>query len=319
MTARQQRVIISIDLDFFYGQVEQLLNPSIRGLPFAVSQKHIVVTCSYAARALGVKKLQSLVDAKRCCRDLIVINGEDLTKYRMASARIRGVVRQICGPKVEKLGMDELFVDLTDHIAQHLDEQSGPPLKGKRAFRNAISHEPMFEYDCDTVIGHIEPAIENAPILDDLWLLIGSCFAAYIRNEISNTLGYTCSAGIAHSKIMAKLLADLHKPAMQTVLNTAASPTELQHWYDTIKVEKLMGFGYRTGRVLRWKLLGEPLPDKHAYGDSDKVNGTYFLNDEGEGDEDEYVDKEAMFLIDADRNRRPMARGAYCWGCAHQV
>jgi nucleotidyltransferase/DNA polymerase involved in DNA repair len=58
------------------GQVEQVRDPRLQGLPFCIKQKHIVVTASYPARKLGVKKLQLWTEAKKTCPDLITIVGE---------------------------------------------------------------------------------------------------------------------------------------------------------------------------------------------------------------------------------------------------
>src|ERR1700737_2850990 len=52
------------------GQVEQVRDPRLQGLPFVIKQKHIVVTASYPARKLGIKKLQLWTEAKKLCPDL---------------------------------------------------------------------------------------------------------------------------------------------------------------------------------------------------------------------------------------------------------
>ena len=48
------RVIVHLDIDCMYAQVETLRCPGLRGRAVGVVQKQIVVTCNYAARALGV-------------------------------------------------------------------------------------------------------------------------------------------------------------------------------------------------------------------------------------------------------------------------
>ena len=53
-----------------------------------IQQKNILVTCNYVARARGLTKLMYLKDAKEKCKDLVIVNGEDLTKYREMSDRI---------------------------------------------------------------------------------------------------------------------------------------------------------------------------------------------------------------------------------------
>lgn len=86
-SSQHSRVIILLDLDFFYGipyenivliqgQVEQVRDPRLQGLPFVIKQKSIVATASYPARKLGVKKLQSYAEAKKLVPDLITIVGE---------------------------------------------------------------------------------------------------------------------------------------------------------------------------------------------------------------------------------------------------
>lgn len=55
-----------------------------------VQQKYLVVTCNYEARELGVKKLMNVRDAKEKCPQLVLVNGEDLTRYREMSYKVTG-------------------------------------------------------------------------------------------------------------------------------------------------------------------------------------------------------------------------------------
>jgi hypothetical protein len=49
-----------------------------------------VVTCNYEARELGVKKLMNIRNAKEKCPQLVLVNGEDLTRYREMSYKVTG-------------------------------------------------------------------------------------------------------------------------------------------------------------------------------------------------------------------------------------
>lgn len=49
-----------------------------------------MVTCNYEARKLGVKKLMNVRDAKEKCPQLVLVNGEDLTRYREMSYKVTG-------------------------------------------------------------------------------------------------------------------------------------------------------------------------------------------------------------------------------------
>lgn len=62
----------------------------------------------------------------------------------------------------------------------------------------------------------------DVPTWRDLQLAMGAELAAEIRKEIYDTLNYTCSAGIAHYKVVAKLCSSRNKPNKQTVLREAA-------------------------------------------------------------------------------------------------
>jgi len=52
----------------------------------------------------------------------------------------------------------------------------------------------------------------------DALVAAGAMVVARARAAVKEALGFTCSAGIAHSKILAKLGSGLHKPAQQTVV-----------------------------------------------------------------------------------------------------
>ena len=81
-----------------------------------IQQKHIVVTCNYVARERGVKKLVYISDAKKTCPDLVLVNGEDLTNYREFSGRVHSLLSERFTPLVERLGMDENFLDVTELV-----------------------------------------------------------------------------------------------------------------------------------------------------------------------------------------------------------
>lgn len=95
--------------------VERVLNPALRGIPVGITQKSLLATASYEARAAGVKKLMNIKQAKIILPDLVLVDGEDLTNYRRFSRRVSNLINTIVGAKpdenlggAEKLGMDEV-------------------------------------------------------------------------------------------------------------------------------------------------------------------------------------------------------------------
>lgn len=56
------------------------------------------------------------------------------------------------------------------------------------------------------------------PRNNDVKLLIGATIVNEIRAAVKAKTGYECSAGIAHNKILAKLVCGINKPNKQTLL-----------------------------------------------------------------------------------------------------
>lgn len=183
------------------------------------------------------------------------------------------------------LGLDELFLDVTDQVNAHLQHilSSSPQYDSMQTFEIDQPTHPSprsFTYKFGSFTGFLEPATNPAKSslisYSTLQLFVASHFAQHVRAELFASLGYTTSAGIASTKLVAKLLSDLHKPALQSVQNPHVIGEAYQSWLDAFKVEKLNGFGFRIGCILRNKILGEEIPTKRAYGDADKVNGPFY-------------------------------------------
>lgn len=72
-----------------------------------------MVTCNYEARRRGLRKLQLIKEAKQICPEVVIIIGEDLTKFRDVSKSLYGVLKGFTwSQKAERLGFDEVGVEL---------------------------------------------------------------------------------------------------------------------------------------------------------------------------------------------------------------
>lgn len=189
--------IIHIDLDCFYAQVEMVRNPELRDVPLGIQQKNIVVTSNYEARNYGVSKCMLVTDALKVCPNLKLVNGEDLHSYRTASGKVFIVLQGWRCP-VEKLGMDENFIDVTSLVEEKLKNANLNDL----IVMGQLYSEPSAECPC---------GCHNR-------LKIASQIANEMRKKIYDELGYTTCAGIAHNKLLAKLICPLHKPNNQTTI-----------------------------------------------------------------------------------------------------
>jgi hypothetical protein len=95
--------------DCFYASVFEHQNPALRSLPLAVQQKQILVTCNYEARRRGLHKLQLIHEAKKVCPDVVIVLGEDLTRFRNASKELYAFLRSFSwNSRCERLGFDEV-------------------------------------------------------------------------------------------------------------------------------------------------------------------------------------------------------------------
>lgn len=114
------RVIGHIDLDYFYAQVEEVQDPSIKGKPVLVcvfsgrtDDSGVVSTANYEARKLGISSGMPIILAKKKLKGgtgvVIPVHRE---KYEAASEEVMRLV----GDRVdilEQTGIDEAFFDVT--------------------------------------------------------------------------------------------------------------------------------------------------------------------------------------------------------------
>lgn len=109
------RAIIHLDLDAFYCAVEEQHHPDLRGKPFAVggkpSERGVVASCSYPARAVGVRSAMPMSRAMRLCPGLIIVPPH-FERYRAASQQVMARLHALT-PLVEQISIDEAFLDVT--------------------------------------------------------------------------------------------------------------------------------------------------------------------------------------------------------------
>ncbi len=110
------RKIIHLDLDAFFCAVEELHDPSLRGKAFAVggkpNQRGVVASCSYAARAHGVRSAMPMGHALALCPEMRIIPAKHHL-YGEASKKVMAYLHNIT-PLVEQISVDEAFLDVSD-------------------------------------------------------------------------------------------------------------------------------------------------------------------------------------------------------------
>lgn len=122
------RRVLHMDMDAFFAAVEQHEHPEYRGKPLIVggrSDRSVVATCSYEARAYGIHSAMSSVVARRLCPHAIFVSG-NMRHYSAVSHAIFDPI-EAAYPKMQRVSIDEAYIDVTgmgdaEAIARSLQE-----------------------------------------------------------------------------------------------------------------------------------------------------------------------------------------------------
>lgn len=113
------RIIMLIDMDYFFAQVEERENPSLKGKPVVVGAdpkegkgRGVVCTCNYEARKFGIKSAMPISTAWHKCPSAIFlpVRGE---LYYEASRNVMKIFRQYAD-KFEQVSVDEAYFDVSN-------------------------------------------------------------------------------------------------------------------------------------------------------------------------------------------------------------
>ncbi|MCH2490778.1 MAG: DNA polymerase IV [Flavobacteriales bacterium] len=103
-----------MDLDTFFVSCERLLDSRLNGKPVLIggtSDRGVVASCSYEARAFGIHSAMPMRLAKQLCPEAIVLRG-NAGIYSKFSNTVTDVIKESV-PLYEKTSVDEFYIDLT--------------------------------------------------------------------------------------------------------------------------------------------------------------------------------------------------------------
>ena len=112
--AMEERSIMHMDLDTFFVSVERLADSRLNNRPILIggtSDRGVVASCSYEARAFGVHSGMPMRMARELCPEAIVIRGNSMN-YLKHSEMVTEIVKEEV-PVFEKTSVDEFYTDLT--------------------------------------------------------------------------------------------------------------------------------------------------------------------------------------------------------------
>ncbi|XP_017283968.1 DNA polymerase eta [Kryptolebias marmoratus] len=280
----RERVVALVDMDCFYVQVEQRLNPALKNTPCVVAQYKTwkgggIIAVSYEARAHGVTRNMMVDDAKKLCSDLQVArvresHGKaDLTVYREASVEVIEVMSRFA--VIERASIDEAYMDLTAAVQQRLknmaDKQLDFGLLKTTYIQGYPSSPDGSRLSEDSVLDKEEnrsrglqqwlvsfPASAiGEQSSAELQLTVGALIVEEMRAAVEKHTSFRCSAGISHNKVLAKLACGLNKPNRQTIL-PLDSVAEL---FSSLPVSKIRNLGGKLGASITETLGVENMGD----------------------------------------------------------
>ncbi|KAL8757461.1 MAG: hypothetical protein Q9199_002199 [Rusavskia elegans] len=270
------RVIAHIDLDAFYAQCEGVRLGIAEDQPLAVQQWQGLIAINYPARKFGLSRFIDISEAKKLCPSIILQHvatwregdakwayHEDasaqiathkvsLDPYRLESRRILSTIKDVlpAAPvqRVEKASVDEVFLDLSAQVHSILLERY-PEISGPAPYDDPTESLPRppttaLDWNTDALVDLDNNETEDDdPDWDDIAMLVGSEIVRSVRAAIRERLKYTCSAGIARNKMIAKLGSAHKKPFQQTIVRNRA----VQQFMGGFKFTKIRNLGGKLG------------------------------------------------------------------------
>jgi len=134
-------------MDAFFAAVEVLDHPELAGRPVIVGgagPRGVVASCTYEARAFGVRSAMPSVLARRLCPRAVFVDARH-ARYAEVSARLQEILLATT-PWVEPIGLDEAFLDVSG--ASRL---LGAPEEIAHGIRDRVRRELLL--DCSIGVG----------------------------------------------------------------------------------------------------------------------------------------------------------------------
>jgi DNA polymerase IV (DinB-like DNA polymerase) len=175
-----QRVVLHVDMDYFYAAIEEREKPELRGKAVVVCMlsgrselSGAVSACNYVAREYGIRAGMPCSRAKKLNPEAVILPVRK-EFYTSVSDRVMEILRSYAdirenGDAFEQISIDEAFLEIT--------EKTG---------------------------GDFNLAFE---------------LGMQIKNEIKEKEKLTCSVGIGPNKLIAKMASSAKKPDGITVIN----------------------------------------------------------------------------------------------------
>ncbi|XP_012215704.1 DNA polymerase eta [Linepithema humile] len=262
MTSVGNRIVVLIDMDCFFCQVETKLQPQYKGKPLAVVQYNQwklgkIIAVNYEARNFGVTRHMRGMEAKEKCPDIVLVSvpclrgKADTSRYRKAGREVIEVIKRHCNT-IERASVDEAYLDITDIVDKKIVTSKSSLKELILSLTNTyiVGYSEVNKNDEEERYQGLQTWLQDT--LNELHdmqaqrLAVAGVIVEEIRTSIYKETGFKCSAGISQNKILAKLACGLHKPNCQTILPEIAVPS----LYSKLPIKKIRNLGGKFGDIV---------------------------------------------------------------------
>ncbi|TLD36921.1 DNA/RNA polymerase [Venturia nashicola] len=269
---KDHRLLFHFDYDCFYASVFEAENPALKGLPLAVQQKQ------------GLRKLQLIKEARRVCPEVIIVLGEgESSGTPILPMRTHPVQTSAASETPPRLSapfshpsrgtgrltglastrrLPQVFMDVTSIV--DFNEELVNENHLQNSFFCLKKDDPAvgFPFDASQIAGHVYGEEDEDQSRDPLLrrLILGSHLALYLRTQMEERLNHTCTVGISTSKLLSKLVGNLHKPQAQTTLlppyvEENGRQSNVTAFIDNYDIGKIPNIGFKMAHKLREYLI----------------------------------------------------------------
>lgn len=149
--------------------------------------------------------------------------------------------------RCERASIDEVYLDLTD-AAEMMLAETPPELLDDMDEEALKSHILGLDQEGNGVKENVRNWFQrsDADHVDKL-LACGALIVAELRRQVLKETEFTCSAGIAHNKMLAKLASGMNKPAQQTAVPSAS----VKELLGRLPIKKMKQLGGKLGDSLQ--------------------------------------------------------------------
>lgn len=213
-----------------------------------------------------------IADARKTVPDVVIVLGEQLDRFRDASKTLYKALESFTwSGKVERLGFDEVFMDVTDIVDFNQGLLNLNDLE--HSFLQLKRDDPTsgFAFNATKIAGHEFPTAPGplnlvTTVAEDALLLrltLGSHLAQHLRWSLEEQEGYTSTVGISTSKLLCKLVGNLNKPKGQTTLippyvGQGEEDSNVTIFIDGHDIGKIPGIGFKMSQQIRNHILSKP-------------------------------------------------------------